>query len=454
MPRRAAAARPLAPADFDRLMAPLGPFEAAPHLAVAVSGGLDSMALALLAHAWARARGGEAIGLTVDHGLRPESAAEAQAVARWLEARGVRHHILYWRGQKPQVNLQAAARAARYRLLESWCRGAGILHLLLAHQLEDQAETFLLRLGRGSGVDGLAAMAACVETPWARLLRPLLAVPRARLGATLEAVGQGWVEDPSNRDPRHARVRLRTLLPSLAREGLDVPRLAATAGRLGRARQALEAWTARLLAEAGTLDPAGYALVARGSLAAAPAEVGLRALARLLRCVGGGAYGPRLERLERLYRELVDEGLPKARTLGGCRILRLRRRTAERILVCREAAAIAAEMPALPDATAEWDGRFALAFAPRFPQARGPVRVGALGIAGWAEVVQRAPDLRASLIPVPVRPSLPALRDLEGVLAVPHLSYGRDGSETGTVYVRHLAFRPQWPLATGLVMVA
>ncbi len=435
-------------------MAPLGPFEAAPRLAVAVSGGPDSLALTLLAHAWAEARGGKAIGLTVDHGLRPESAAEAKAVARWLEARGIRHHILYWRGEKPQVNLQAAARAARYRLFEAWCRGAGILHLLLAHQLEDQAETFLLRLGRGSGVDGLAAMAACVETAWARLLRPLLTVPRDRLRATLEAVGQDWVEDPSNRDPRHARVRLRKLLPSLAREGLEVPRLAVTAGRLGRARQALEAWTARVLAEAATLDPAGYALVARGPLAAAPAEVGLRALARLLRCVGGGAYGPRLERLERLYRETVDEGLPKARTLGGCRVLRLGRRQAERILVCREAAAIAAQMPAPPGATAEWDGRFALAFAPRFPRARGPVRVGALGDAGWAEVVQRAPDLRASPIPVPVRPSLPALHDLEGVLAVPHLSYGRDGRETGTVYVRRLAFRPQWPLATGPVTVA
>lgn len=444
----------MASAEFDRLMAPLGPFEAAPHLAVAVSGGPDSLALTLLAHAWAKARGGEAIGLTVDHGLRPESAAEAKAVARWLEARGIRHHILHWRGEKPQANLQAAARAARYRLFESWCRGAGVLHLLLAHQLEDQAETFLLRLGRGSGVDGLAAMAACVETAWARLLRPLLAVPRARLRATLEAVGQDWVEDPSNRDPRHARVRLRKLLPSLAPEGLEVPRLAVTAGRLGRARQALEAWAARLLAEAATLDPAGYAVVARGPLAAAPAEVGLRALARLLRCVGGGSYGPRLERLERLYRETVDEGLPKARTLGGCRLLRLGRRQAERILVCREAAAIAAEMPALPGATAGWDGRFALAFAPRFPRARGPVRLGALGVAGWAEVVQRAPDLRASPIPVPVRPSLPALHDLEGVLAVPHLSYGRHGRETGTVYVRQLAFRPQWPLATGPVTIA
>lgn len=454
MLRPAAAAPPLGPAEFDRLMVPLGPFEAAPRLAVAVSGGPDSLALVLLVHAWATARGGEAIGLTVDHGLRAESAAEARAVARWLKARRIRHRVLRWCGEKPRANLQAAARAARYGLLESWCRGRGILHLLLAHQREDQAETFLLRLGRGSGVDGLAAMAPAVETGSVRLLRPLLEVSRARLCASLESAEQGWIEDASNQDPRHARVRIRALLPALAREGLDVARLTATAERLGRARQALEAWTARLLAAAVTLDPAGYAVLAREPLATEPTEVGLRALAGLLRCVGGGAYGPRLERLDRLYRQLVEKGLPMARTLGGCRLLRLDPRRADRVLVCREAGTILGEVMAVPGATAEWDGRFALAFAPRLPRAHGPVRLAALGAAGWAEVARRAPDLRASPIPVPVRPSLPALHDLEGVLAVPHLSYGRDGGKAGTVYVRDLAFRPPWPLATGAVTVA
>lgn len=435
-------------------MAPLGPFEAAPRLAVAVSGGPDSLALVLLVHAWATARGGEAVALTVDHGLRAESAAEARAVARWLKARGIRHRVLRWGGAKPRANLQAAARAARYGLLESWCRSNGVLHLLLAHQREDQAETFLLRLGRGSGVDGLAAMAPAVETRSVRLLRPLLAVSRARLCATLESAEQSWVEDASNRDPRHARVRIRALLPALAREGLDVARLTATTERLGRSRQALEMWTARLLAAAVTLDPAGYAVLERAPLVTAPVEVGMRALAGLLRCVGGGPYGPRLERLGRLYRELVEAGLPKARTLGGCRLLCLDPRQADRVIVCREAGAIVGEVLAEPGATFEWDGRFALKFARHLPRIRGPVRLGALGDAGWAEVVRHAPDLRASQIPTPVRPSLPALRDLEGVLAVPHLSYGRDGGKAGTVYVRDLAFRPQWPLATGAVTVA
>src|SRR5262245_21437394 len=169
---------PLTEAEFAALMRPLGPFEAQPRLAVAVSGGSDSLALTLLLHDWARRQRGVLTALTVDHGLRPEAAAEARQVARWLRARGIRHRVLTWRpaGEARRGGLQAAARAARYRLLGAWCRANGVLHLALAHHREDQAETLLLRLARGSGLDGLAAMAAVSEREGVRLIRPLLAV--------------------------------------------------------------------------------------------------------------------------------------------------------------------------------------------------------------------------------------------------------------------------------------
>ncbi|HZD25370.1 MAG TPA: tRNA lysidine(34) synthetase TilS, partial [Alphaproteobacteria bacterium] len=150
---------PLTAAEFAALMAPFAPFEATPALAVAVSGGADSLALALLADGWARRRGGVATALTVDHGLRPEAAAEARRVGRWLAARGIPHRILRWRGDKPATAVQAKARAARYALLADWCRRHGVLHLLTAHHRGDQAETVLMRLAHGSGVDGLAGMA-------------------------------------------------------------------------------------------------------------------------------------------------------------------------------------------------------------------------------------------------------------------------------------------------------
>ncbi len=302
---------------FARAMAALGPFEDRPRVAVAVSGGADSMALALLLHDWARARGGEAVALTVDHGLRAAAAAEARQVGRWLRARGVTHRVLRWRGTKPASNVQARARTARYALLEAWCARHGVLHLATAHNLEDQAETFLLRLGRGSGLDGLAAMAPVVERVQMRLIRPLLDVPRARIEATLRAAGQAWVEDPTNRDPAHARVRLRALAPALAAEGLTAERLVATARHLGRARAALDAGLAALLAEAVSVEASGAVVLDRRRLAQAPEEVGLRALARVAQYAGGADYAPRLEALLRLRKAMAVPGFRGA-TLAGC----------------------------------------------------------------------------------------------------------------------------------------
>ncbi len=181
-------------------LAPAGP------LAVAVSGGADSMALLCLAARWGKR---PLTALTVDHGLRAESAEEARRVKGWAEAQGVPHVTLAWRGEKPKANLQAAARAARYGLLAQWCRDARVEGLLLAHTLDDQAETVLLRLARGSGVNGLAAMAPATRLRGVTLLRPLLGISRARIVATLEALRQPWIEDPSNEDTRFARVRLR-----------------------------------------------------------------------------------------------------------------------------------------------------------------------------------------------------------------------------------------------------
>jgi len=437
------AAAPLSAAEFAVLMAPLGPFENHPFLAVAVSGGADSLALCLLAHGWAAERGGAVVGLTVDHGLRAEAAAEAARVAAWLAARGIAHHVLRWRPPADLSNVQAAARAARYDLLSAWCRSAGCLHLLTAHHREDQAETLLLRLARGSGLDGLAGMAASREVVACRLLRPLLAVPRARLAASLRAADQGWIEDPSNRDPAYARARLRASAAVLAREGLNAARLAATARHLGRARAALEDGVTRLLAAAAWLHPAGFAILDPGSLTAAPAELALRALARLAATVGGADHPPRLERLARLH-DAVRVGLPAGRTLGGCRFVRRR----GVVVVCREPAAVQPPQPALPDATLRWDDRFVVTLTPRAP---GGLTVGALGAAGFG----KRGATPSGPIPPAARATLPALRDLAGIVAVPHLDYVRE--DLGQVAVREIAsvaFQPKWPLtAPGFTVV-
>ncbi len=441
--------------EFAGLMARLGPFEPHPRIAVAVSGGADSLALSVLLHGWVRSRRGSLVALTVDHGLRPEAAAEARYVQRALVPLGIEHRVLPWLGAKPQANVPAAARRARYDLLVRWCARRGLLHLALGHHLDDQAETLLLRLGRGSGLDGLAAMAPVAELPRLRLLRPLLGVPKARLVATLSARGLSWIEDPTNRDPSQARARLRLLMPGLAREGLTPARLAAAAGHLGRARAALDLAVGRLLVRAVAVHPAGFARLETDALVAAPEEVGLRALARVLMTVGGAEYTPRMVRLQRLYGRIAA-GPARGATLGGCRIVPRR----GQLLIVREAAAVP-EVSVRPGERLRWDGRFEVAVDRRAGAGGGApdlgalggslggaLGLGALGTAGWAEVRAAAPGLRATPIPAPARLALPALRDARGLLAVPHLGYEReDSAGFGLKFCR---FRP----ASGLTFPA
>ncbi len=303
---------PITEEEFSLLM----PHLDAPRIAVAVSGGADSMCLVLLANAWAKANGKKCVALTVDHGLRKESAAEAAQVAEWMRQYRIEHYILPWQGRKPTANVQAEARETRYRLMSEWCHEYKITHLLLAHHQDDQAETFLLRLGRGSGVDGLSGISEISQMRGITLVRPLLSVSKARLIDTLKAQKQEWVEDTSNQDTKHARNRMRRLMPALAEEGLTPERLAGTAHCMQRARRALESFTRQHLKSA--VEWVGEtARIDMPTLLATEEEITLRALAHTIRRIGGEDHAPRLEDLERLLSHLKKQDA-KAITLGHC----------------------------------------------------------------------------------------------------------------------------------------
>ncbi len=440
------AERPVTASDFALRLDRLGPFEPRPALAVAVSGGADSLALCLLAARWAARRGGTAVGVVVDHGLRPEAGAEARQVAGWLEARGIACQVLRWRGPKPVTGLAVAAREARYGLLAGWCRRHGRLHLLLAHHREDQAETVLLRLGRGSGLDGLAAMAAVSERGGVRILRPLLDVPKARLAATLRAIKQPWVEDPSNRDERYSRVRLRALAPALEDEGVTPAAVGETAARLGVARAGLEVAVAGLLARSAELDESGYARIDAALLARAPDEIARRALGNVMACIGGGQYPPRRAALERLLARLRAGAWSGARTLGGCHL----GFEGDRLRVCRELRAARECLGLVPGGAGLWDGRFAV----RLGRARGTssrrraasLEVRALGPAGWRALQGSEAEAAGRALPAPVRLALPALWDLEGVCSVPHLNFWRVELAALPAVTLDAVFRPRRPL--------
>lgn len=335
---------------------------------VAVSGGGDSVALlVLLAETGASLR-----AVTVDHGLRAESGAEAARVAALCAGLGVPHAVLRWQ-QRPTGNLQAAARAARYRLIGDWARDGGLSTVALGHTLDDQAETFLLRLARGSGVDGLAAMSVRSRRDGLTYWRPLLAVGRQALRAELEARGIGWSEDPSNEDARFDRIRLRRLLPQLAAAGLTPERLAETARGMQRSRACLERETAALARNVAAPRASGAVRLHRAGLAAAPAELRLRLLSHVLRWISGAPYRPRLRSLER-FSAAVLAG--RAATLRGTLARPL---GSQDIEITREPSA----MPLGP-AGGGYDGRWRVD--------PGAGTVGPLGEAGLAQ----CPDWRAS----------------------------------------------------------
>ncbi len=408
-------------------MAALPRLGGVPHVAVAVSGGPDSMALALLVQGWAAPRGIGITALTVDHGLRPGSAAEARAVAGWMAARGIPHHILEWRG-KPRGAIQAQARRARYGLLENWCAARGVTALLLAHHLEDQAETVLLRLGRGSGVYGLAGMAAEAAPSWPGApsrIRPLLGVAKARLAAVLRAAGQPWAEDPSNLDPAFARVRARSVWPHLAPLGITPNRLAATARQMARARAALDAEAHGLIAASASFGEGGWCVIRPEAWRTAHDEIGLRALSLVLISVGGGDYTPRLDRLERLLARLRG-GSPEAATLGGCRIIP----DGTAVLIVRETRGIDGPL-ALSPRPQVWDGRFVVSGGDAVIDR---LRPGAMSVLRAA-----LPESALKRVPAPARPVLPAIYDRDGLLAAPAFGFVRAGAQAPDVTIDFLA---------------
>ncbi len=230
---------PISAQDAKRLFAD---WKTAPAIVLAVSGGPDSIALMWLAARWRSAltRGPRLIAVTVDHGLRPEAAREAREVKRLARTLDLAHRTMRWTDTKPKTGLPAAARTARYRLLAQAARASGATHILTAHTRDDQAETLLMRLLRGSGIAGLAAMAPESQRDGVLLARPLLQVSKSQLIATLNKAKLGFADDPTNHDMNFTRPRLRAVMPVLAAEGGDARNLARLAARLARANAAVD----------------------------------------------------------------------------------------------------------------------------------------------------------------------------------------------------------------------
>lgn len=373
---------------------------------VAVSGGGDSIALLALMADWARRHGRDLRAVTVDHGLRPESAAEAAGAAATAGALGVPHDVLLWT-ERPEGNLQAAARSARRALISDWAAACNITHVALAHTADDQAETLLMRLARGSGLYGLTGMQPATRAGTIIWLRPLLGARRADLRQILRARRIDWIDDPSNADPRFDRARLRAAMPELDALGLTVDRLAETASALSRAARVVRGAVAALASDAAEASELGYLTLNRAPLSEAEPEVRLRLLAEGLRWVSGAEYTPRMSALEALDSWAHADGDADRRTLHGCTI----DRRPQTLVLAREISRVGP-----PVAAGEvWDRRW------NTRAEKSGLTVSALGEEGLAEL----PDWRALGHPRAALAALPAFRRQGALIAAPFALPGK-----------------------------
>lgn len=394
------------------------------------------MALLRLAADWQEDQLTEIHVFTVNHGLRAEAAGEAEFVARESEKLGLPHRTLRidWPDGPPKANIQSKARLARYEAMAHAAQAHGIDHLLTAHTEDDQAETFLLRLARGSGVDGLSSMAPRISLFGLIILRPLLTCSRADLRSMLQESGTSWIEDPSNIDPQFARVRMRSLMPDLAKEGMTTGRLARTAAELRIAREALEEMASKVLEDYGEIAPQGYVSIGRKAFENAPREIGLRVLKRLLRTVNPRPYRPRAGRLDTLYDRLATSGETGQYTLGGCVI----KSGSNTIKICCEMREMPSPVSVTGGQKLVWDHRFDLIVG---PDVVGTCEVRALGRPAFDKLKREARAAGQTPPKEAYHAHLPSLWARDELISAPFwpLAHGKPGTNASVFEAR---FRP------------
>ncbi|WP_420586422.1 tRNA lysidine(34) synthetase TilS [Ruegeria sp.] len=385
-------------------------------LGVAVSGGGDSVALLHLLYDIAQAEQVELLAATVDHGLRPESGAEAARVAEQSAQMGISHEILPWHGWDGEGNLQDRARQARYGLLTDWARRNDLHAIALGHTADDQAETLLMRLGRAAGVTGMSGMSITRDQDGVTLLRPMLGITRQALRDYLAEIGASWIEDPSNHDLKFDRIKARQALSELGPLGISAESLARVAENLAQAREALAQFTRDSALKVATVDR-GDVCVDRSGFVQLPEEIQRRLVIGIIAWISGPGYPPR--------RSAVDQAVGAVRdghtlTLSGCLLVP----KGDKTWFCRELNTVALETASPHEV---WDNRWVLSG----PQTRD-AEVRALGEVGLPQV----PDWRALGKPRAVLLSSPAVWCGENLLSAPSADYSNG-------WTAEMA--PQWP---------
>jgi tRNA(Ile)-lysidine synthase len=383
------------------------------HLAVGVSGGVDSMALCLLASLWGRANGVRITALIVDHGLREASSAEAAQVAAWLLKLDIQHQILTINKLKPKTRIQAIARDWRFSAFDEWCRSNGATAVLLAHTLEDQVETLCMRIAADTGPDGLSGMRRFVRVAGLNIGRPLLSIPKTRLISTCRLHKQVWINDPSNLDIRFTRVYWRNLQTAIEEVGLCKKKVERLSTAMGTTRSFIDQACQKFIRFSGGVSPLGLFWFGSVGFSKLPLKFSELMMSRILKAVGGAKKPIRKIKITALCEQLLENSTVK-KTLSGCVI---EKSNTGLIWIYKEYSKCTSATTLTR--SGRWDNRFEMSCF-----TNKPLNIELLGENGWSQFKKNASQRSelATLYDVPygARLSLPVARHLDGTLLIPH----------------------------------
>lgn len=386
-------------------------------MAVGVSGGADSICLCRMLDRYAKKYGCKVLALTVDHRLRPESAFEAEQVHNWLSALGIPHKTLVWEGDKPLTGIEEKARLARYDLLTAECKKQKIRLLCLAHNKNDNVETFYMRLAKSSGIDGLSGIRRRSVRNGVTVLRPLLGFTREEIKATNEAMGQEWIEDPSNENEMYERVRFRKAKSFFDDLGLSIDAVAKTMEKMARVSTYLQKLQKDFCRRYVLVSDFGFLKINLPHLLNLDNEIAERVLAECISAVGkNGEYTYPLQTAKvcRLLAQIKQKDFKKT-TLGGTKIIKKEKNKWLHIIKEERSTEDKKE---ITEEHIVWD-RFSLDFEGVMPTALYVEKLGNTSLPDNLKEVKK-------LFPADVLKTVPAVRDKDGLLFVPLLGYKRD----------------------------
>ena len=353
-------------------------------LCVAVSGGIDSLSLMLILDEWCNANNSKLYAVTVDHGLRVESRKEAEYVNELCKLKHIEHCILTWNGEKPKKNVELIARENRYNLIANYCKENNIDFLFVAHHMQDQAETFLIRLFRGSGIDGLSSMKAIAENYSLKIIRPFLDIQKETLKKYLLKNNIKWVEDESNSDEKYLRNKIRNFLDTFDNKDDIIKRINFAINQIGDYRVFIDNYIKKIEKKVLSFNSFGCCLFDKNELLKEDENIILKILAKISMIISGNYYKPRLEKLKRLLDSIQNNDNIKY-TFYGCIFETYRD---NKIIVYREYKAISGDVNLIYNKEVVWDNRFRI----KLRENRNDLKIGCVKMGDFNKILLATRD--------------------------------------------------------------